>query len=353
MDKNAQILSKDRPSFAIGSIAARGRAILAPLSGVTDIGMRRIAESTGATLVVSEMVASDEYVNGKNEARLRAEGEGLATHAVQIAGCDGRWMAEAARLVEAAGADIIDINMGCPSKRVNGRFSGSALMRDLDHASELISATVSAVQCPVTLKMRLGWDDSSHNAPELARRAQDLGVQMITVHGRTRQQFYKGKANWSAIAPVRDAITIPLVANGDCHTLEDARDMLNLTGADAVMIGRAAVGQPWLVGAIADGLAGRPVRLLSQQDKASFARQHLDTLVDALGPAAGLRHARKHLAAYADQVKPGMAAGGPGWARARVELVTSESLQRVYNLLQGLMTGEFDEDIQTEAGEAA
>lgn len=338
MLENAQNISKE-PVFKIGHIPVFDRAILAPLSGVTDIGMRRIADATGAGLVVSEMVASDEFINGKNEARLRAEGAGLSTHVVQIAGCDPSWMAEGARLVEASGADIIDINMGCPSKRVNGKFSGSALMRDLDHAETLISATIGAVKCPVTLKMRLGWDDQSHNAPELARRAADLGVQMVTVHGRTRQQFYKGKANWDAIRPVRDAVSIPLVANGDCTSLEDARMMLETTGADAVMIGRAAVGRPWLIGEIADGLASRPVREHSAFEKAGFAQQHLQTLLDRIGQGAGLRHARKHLAAYADYLQPDgeLAPDGP-WAQARRVLVTSNDAAQVQRLLQALMT---------------
>ena len=344
----------EEPPFRIAEIAVRGRAILAPLSGVTDIGMRRIAEATGAGLVVSEMVASDEYLTGRNEARLRAEGEGLSTHVVQIAGCDPHLMGEAARLVEASGADVIDINMGCPSKRVNGKFSGSALMRDLDHAAGLISATLGAVKCPVTLKMRLGWDENSHNAPELARRAQDLGVRMVTVHGRTRQQFYKGKADWLAIRPVRDAISIPLVANGDCHTSDDARAMLDASGADAVMIGRAAVGRPWLVGEIASVLAGTAPQVLSSKAKAAFAAQHLDTLMQAIGEKSGIRHARKHLAGYADHLKPGHdCAPGGDWMAARQELVTSEDAAKVHQLLQYLMTGFEAEHVAASASQAA
>ena len=337
MNISAQEISK-AAAFAIGGIPVSGRALLAPLSGVTDIGMRRVAEATGASLVVSEMVASDEYINGKSEARLRAEGRGLSTHVVQIAGCDPAWMAEAARLVEAAGADIIDINMGCPSKRVNGRLSGSALMRDLDHATGLIEATVGAVKCPVTVKMRLGWDDRSYNAPELARRAADLGARMVTVHGRTRQQFYKGKAKWEAIRPVRDAISIPLVANGDCEGVEDARAMMAATGADAVMIGRAAVGRPWLVGEVADALAGRPVRILTAAEKAEHAARHLDTLLQSMRPEAGLRHARKHLAAYADHALAGLSASErDGYASDRLKLVTSMDAAEVHDLLQRLM----------------
>jgi tRNA-dihydrouridine synthase B len=353
MNNYAHNIGKQEP-FTIGGIAVPGRAILAPLSGVTDIGMRRIAEATGAGLVVSEMVASDEYLTGRSEARLRAEGEGLSTHVVQIAGCDPALMAEAARLVEGAGADVIDINMGCPSKRVNGKFSGSALMRDLDHASRLVSATLGAVKCPVTLKMRLGWDDSCHNAPELARRAQDLGICMVTVHGRTRQQFYKGQANWHAIRPVRDAISIPLVANGDCQTADDARAMLQITGADAVMIGRAAVGRPWLVGEIARELAGEAPQPLSANAKARFAHEHLDTLLQAIGEKAGLRHARKHLAGYADQLKPATADACSGeWTATRLKLVTSEDAAEVHRILDRLMTGASDEMRAISSSKAA
>ena len=191
------------------------RAFLAPLSGVTDITMRRIALRYGAGLVVSEMVASDEFVIGSEEARLRAEGSDITPHVVQLAGCEARWMSEAARLAEASGADMIDINMGCPAKKVTGGLAGSALMRDLDHAVSLITAVIGAVSCPVSVKMRLGWDETSLNAAALALRAEGEGAAMVTIHGRTRQQFYKGQADWTAIAGIKQAVTIPVVANGD------------------------------------------------------------------------------------------------------------------------------------------
>src|SRR5215213_4238112 len=181
--------------FAIGDVEARGRCVMAPLSGVTDVVLRRIAMRFGAGLVVSEMVASDEFVQGSEEARLRAEGEGVRPHVVQLAGCAPHWMAEAARRAEGSGAQVVDINMGCPAKRVTGGEAGSALMRDLDHAARLIAAAVAAVSIPVTVKMRLGWDERSLNAPDLARWAETLGVRAVTVHGRTRQQFYKGSAD--------------------------------------------------------------------------------------------------------------------------------------------------------------
>ncbi len=214
----------------------------------------------GAGLVVSEMVVSDELVKGYAEAQLRAEGSGVEPHVVQLAGCDPRSMAEGVRIAEAAGARVVDINMGCPAKRVIGGYAGSALMRDLDHACRLIEASVSAATVPVTVKMRLGWDERSLNAPELARRAEALGVQAITVHGRTRQQFYKGEADWKAISAVVDAVTIPVIANGDIGSLDDARRCLAQSRAAAVMVGRCAVGRPWLVGQIGAGLQGRDDR---------------------------------------------------------------------------------------------
>ena len=326
----------------VGSLSLPGRAILAPMSGVTDVGMRRMAVRFGASLVVSEMVASDDYVRGDEESRVRAEGAGLDLHVVQIAGCDPHWMGEAARLAEASGASIIDINMGCPAKRVTGGYAGSALMREPDLALRLIEATVAAVSIPVTLKTRLGWDEHSLNAPDLARAAENAGIALVTIHGRTRCQFYKGRADWSAIRAVRDAVTIPLVANGDCASLADARAMLEASGADAVMIGRAALGRPWLVGEIAAGLAGEALEPPSNTARADAALEHYECLLNLFGPKAGLRHARKHLAAYAAHARP---AGGVGAERDRLRLVTSESPAEVRRLLGAL----FNDDPQVEA----
>src|SRR5215467_6642 len=195
-------------SLAIGPVALANPVVLAPMSGVTDAPFRRLAARLGAGLVVSEMVATSALAEGRCDARRRLEGQGVGIHVVQLAGCEARWMAEGARIAESAGADIIDINMGCPARHVTGGEAGSALMRDLDHALTLIEATVGAVSVPVTLKMRLGWDDRTVNAPELARRAEAAGVRLITVHGRTRCQFYKGRADWKAVRAVKASVTI-------------------------------------------------------------------------------------------------------------------------------------------------
>jgi len=237
-----------RKPLKIGDIDVIRPVFLAPMSGVTDLPFRRLVSELGAGLVVSEMTASDDLVNGRRMSQLRCEATGLGPHVVQLAGCEARWMAEGARIAEASGAEIIDINMGCPARHVTGGQSGSALMRNLDHAVSLIEATIAAVKVPVTLKMRLGWDDHTRNAPELARRAEVAGVQLITVHGRTRCQFYKGEADWDAVREVREATSVPLVVNGDITCFKTAVAALEASGADAVMIGRGAQGQPWLPG---------------------------------------------------------------------------------------------------------
>lgn len=321
--------------FAIGPVRVEVAAILAPLSGVTDVAFRRIAKRLGAGLVVSEMVASDELVQGSEEAQLRAEGAGIEPHVVQLAGCEPHWMAEAARVAEGAGARIIDINMGCPAKRVIGGYAGSALMRDLDHAARLIEATVRAASVPVTVKMRLGWDHGTINAPDLARRAEGLGVQAVTVHGRTRQQFYKGEADWQAIAAIVQNVGIPVIANGDIGSLEDARRCLSASGAAAVMIGRSAVGRPWLVGQIGAALQGRRIPDPSPQAMTEIAIEHYEGLLSLYGEKVGIRHARKHLAAYADAAR---ASGFSVAPNVRSALVTSEEPQTVIALLRSLYT---------------
>ncbi|KUL96272.1 dihydrouridine synthase [Bosea sp. WAO] len=322
---------------AIGGLAPATRAFLAPMSGVTDVVMRRIAARFGAGLVVSEMVASDELVRGSEEARLRAEGSGVTPHVVQLAGCEARWLAEAAQVAEASGAEIVDINMGCPAKKVVGGWAGSALMRDIDHAIGLVEAVVAAVKVPVTVKMRLGWDDASRNAPELARRAVAAGAAAITVHGRTRQQFYKGVADWGAIASVREAGAFPLVANGDIATAAQARDCLEQSGADYVMIGRAALGRPWLPGQIGAVLAGREPDAIALETKGEVAREHYEGLLSLMGREVGVRHARKHLAAYADEA---LACGLAPDEQARRELLTTIEPARALAALTRLFSTE-------------
>jgi nifR3 family TIM-barrel protein len=321
-------------AFAIGNVTVPNRVLLAPMSGVTDAPFRRLVARLGAGLVVSEMTVSEALVAGDRNAVLRAEGQGTGIHVVQLAGCEPRWMAEGARIAEAAGADIIDINMGCPAKHVANRQSGSALMRDLDHALTLIEATVGAVALPVTLKMRLGWDERSINAPELARRAQDAGVRMITVHGRTRCQFYAGTADWTAISAVREKISIPLVVNGDIRVVEDADRALTMSGADAVMIGRAAQGRPWLPGQIARYLAGGPrepaPRLATQF--ALIAALYEEMLAHH-GLRIGLRHARKHLGWALDAAAATAGVARDTLKRWRGSVLTSETASEARNRL--------------------
>ena len=297
---SAQTVSGGASNLVVGGFSLAGAALLAPMSGVTDLGMRRAAQRFGASLVVSEMVGSDFYASGDRVSRIKADGEGIDRHVVQIAGCNPHHLAEAARLAEGQGAAMVDINMGCPAKTVTGGLAGSALMRDLDHAVVLVRAVVAAVAVPVTVKMRLGWDEASLNAPELARRAEAEGVAMITVHGRTRCQFYKGRANWRAIRLVKSAVGVPVVANGDCGSVEDAVAMLDQSGADAVMIGRAALGRPWFVGEVAHALAtGSRREPPPLSDRCDAALDHYDFLIATFGADRGARHARKHLAAYA------------------------------------------------------
>ena len=321
----AQELGAQGAAPRVGPLILTGAAILAPMSGVSDLGMRRAARRFGAALAFSEMVASAELVAEDSEARLRAEGEGAEPHAAQLVGSEPAAMAEAARRLEACGARLIDINMGCPSRRVAGRAAGCALMRDLDQATRLIEAVTRAVAAPVSVKMRLGWDDE-RNAPALARRAEAAGAAMVTVHGRTRRQLYDGKADWRAVGEVVAAVGVPVVVNGDCRSADDARAMLAQSGARAVMIGRAAVGAPWLVGAIGRALAaGGPAEVPPAVERREAALAHVEWLLAALGRRAGLRHARKHLAAYSEK------AGAPDALRRA--LVTSEDAEEALRLL--------------------
>ncbi len=288
--------------FSIGDVPVRAPVLLAPMSGVTDWPIRRQAFAWGAGLVVSEMVACETLAQGRQDVvrRMKAD-DRCGPHVVQLAGRESKWMSIGAKLAQDAGAHVIDINMGCPAKQVTRGLSGSALMRDLDHALELIEATVEASSVPVSLKMRLGWDHDSLNAPQLARRAQDAGVQMVTVHGRTRQQFYKGNADWAAVSEVRAAIDIPLVVNGDIASPDDAIAALEASGANAVMVGRASQGRPWLPGAIAKALQnGTELKEPSVGAGAESLGEALEDAATLYGETLGVRCMRKHFASFVD-----------------------------------------------------
>ena len=336
---SSRIANLSKP-LSIGQVTVPNRVFLAPMSGVSDRVFREIASEAGAGLVVSEMVASDALVRGEAESLMRAEKAGSGPHVIQLAGREARWMAEGARAATDAGADIIDINMGCPAKKVTSGYSGSALMRDLDHALTLIDATVGATHLPVTLKMRLGWDDTSINAPELARRAEQAGVQMITVHGRTRCQFYGGAADWKAIRAVKDAISIPLIANGDLELIDRLETMLELSGADGVMIGRGAYGRPWFPGEVAAYVSTRAAPApLERRILIERMLRHYEGLLELYGSIFGARVARKHLGWYVD--RHGFAADGAGTA-VRARLMTENDPKVVRRTISALLEADLE-----------
>lgn len=307
------------------------------MSGVTDLPFRQLAWRFGAGLVVTEMVASRELVGNRHESWARLKGAGLKPHMVQLAGRDPHYMAEAARIVADHGADIVDINMGCPARKVTSGECGSALMREPEHALKIIEAVVAASPVPVTLKMRLGWDENSINAPYLAERAEAAGVRAITIHGRTRMQFYEGRADWDAIRAVREAIRVPLIANGDVNTGGDAAEILRRSGADAVMIGRGCQGRPWHAGVLAGHEAP------AAKDIPALVNAHYDAMLEFYGEAAGLRHARKHLGWYLDRAR----APVPGETRAAI--MTSKEPAEVRALMAAALSAKGNEEAMKEA----